>query len=308
MDFSRLLQKYGEVAYKLKLPPHSRVHPIFHVSLLKKAIGEYNVQVDLSNGLEVILEDEVEPEYVIASRHIVHNGEVIRQWLVKWKAKDMIDTMWEDDFTLRTQFPHFSLEDKDRVVAGGNDRNPQDVFDLPFHMARDQIEESLWTKMSSIKARMTQLQDEQKEAEVTCEATEKELELEAQLVEASSIIQEQVKIFFQSYCFFGVPASIMSKHFAKTDKPRRLSSHFDAASAEANEDTHFEERKKAYLQSSDFITPITNIFINSIKFMAKEGVEQLKELKLLVADPPSTFPDTRRIVKNRPLDFFPQLL
>jgi len=27
----------------------------------------------------------------------------------------------------------------------------QDVFDLPFHMARDQIEESLRTKMTSIK-------------------------------------------------------------------------------------------------------------------------------------------------------------
>lgn len=29
--------------------------------------------------------------------------------------------------------------------------NLQDVFDLPFHMARDQIEESLRTKMASIK-------------------------------------------------------------------------------------------------------------------------------------------------------------
>jgi hypothetical protein len=27
----------------------------------------------------------------------------------------------------------------------------QDVFDLPFHMARDQIEESLRTKMASVK-------------------------------------------------------------------------------------------------------------------------------------------------------------
>lgn len=96
----------------------------------------------------------------------------------------------------------------------------QDVFDLPFHMARDQIEESLRTKMASIKvgttglrfmhtlfsllhvyisicyqARMTQLQDAQKGAEVTSEATERELELEAQLVEARSIIQEQVCAF-----------------------------------------------------------------------------------------------------------------
>lgn len=105
----------------------------------------------------------------------------------------------------------------------------QDVFDLPFHMARDQIEESLRNKMASIKVvcfpfthvplvnlakyellmgfisyvtnlkeRMVQLQDAQKEAEVTSEVTERELELEAQLVEARSIIQEQVS-FFYSY-------------------------------------------------------------------------------------------------------------
>lgn len=104
----------------------------------------------------------------------------------------------------------------------------QDVFDLPFHMARDHIEESLRNKMTSIKVgcfslthffilyylliikpnffyiyflsqfekdRMIQLQDAQKGAEVTSEATERELELEAQLVEARSIIQEQVFYF-----------------------------------------------------------------------------------------------------------------
>lgn len=43
-----------------------------------------------------------------------------------------------------------------------------------------------------MKERMVQLQDAQKGAEVTSEATERELELEAQLVEARSIIQEQV--------------------------------------------------------------------------------------------------------------------
>ncbi|XP_031478976.1 uncharacterized protein LOC116249826 isoform X1 [Nymphaea colorata] len=88
-----------------------------------------------------------------------------------------------------------------------------DVFNLPFHMARDQIEESLRTKMVSIKERMVQLQDAQKVAEVSSEASERELELEAQLVEARSIIQEQ--------------ASIMSKHLAKSEKPRRVNGHLD---------------------------------------------------------------------------------
>ncbi|KAF5187052.1 Afadin/alpha-actinin-binding protein [Thalictrum thalictroides] len=70
----------------------------------------------------------------------------------------------------------------------------QDVFHLPFHMAKDQIEESLRTKMASIKERMVELQDAQKGAAVTSEANERELELEAQLVEARSIIQEQLHL------------------------------------------------------------------------------------------------------------------
>ncbi|KAG6586080.1 afadin- and alpha-actinin-binding protein [Cucurbita moschata] len=89
-----------------------------------------------------------------------------------------------------------------------------DVFDLPFHMARDKIEENLRNKMASIKERMGQLHDAQKESEVTSEATERELELEAQLVEARSIIQEQ--------------ASIMSKHLAKSERPRSLNGPFDS--------------------------------------------------------------------------------
>ncbi|XP_010452070.1 PREDICTED: afadin- and alpha-actinin-binding protein-like [Camelina sativa] len=82
-----------------------------------------------------------------------------------------------------------------------------DVFDLPFRMGRGHIEESLRTKMASIKERMVQLQDEPKGASVTSEATERELELEAQLVEARSIIQEQ--------------ESIMSKHLPKSEQRRK---------------------------------------------------------------------------------------
>ncbi|XP_042052053.1 afadin- and alpha-actinin-binding protein-like [Salvia splendens] len=89
-----------------------------------------------------------------------------------------------------------------------------DMFDLPLHMGRDQIEESLRTKMSSIKERMVQLQDVHKGAEFTSEVSERELELEAQLVEARSIIQEQ--------------ESIMSKHIPRSNKPRRLSGHLNS--------------------------------------------------------------------------------
>ena len=35
-----MLQKIGSMEYKLELPISSHVHPVFHVSCLKKLIGE----------------------------------------------------------------------------------------------------------------------------------------------------------------------------------------------------------------------------------------------------------------------------
>lgn len=83
-----------------------------------------------------------------------------------------------------------------------------DVFDLPFHMARDQIEHSLRAKMSTIKERMMQLQESQNGLNAGRDTTEREQALEAQLVEARSIISEQ--------------ASLMNKHMSEDDDSRKV--------------------------------------------------------------------------------------
>uniref|UniRef100_A0A5B7APX4 Putative afadin-and alpha-actinin-binding protein isoform X2 n=1 Tax=Davidia involucrata TaxID=16924 RepID=A0A5B7APX4_DAVIN len=149
--------------------------------------------------------------YEVKNQELVAENADLRA-LLRSMQVDMRDFLNAPNGLSKQSFPVNERLDADPSQSPLGGRT--DVFDLPFHVARDQIEESLRTKMASIKERMVELQDAQKGAEVSSEATERELELEAQLVEARSIIQEQ--------------ASIMSKHLAKSERPRRLSGHLNS--------------------------------------------------------------------------------
>jgi hypothetical protein len=119
----QVLEKVGAVAYKLKLPPTSKIHPVFHVSLLKKAVGNYQVQGELPKDLELNEENDVYPVKVVGSRSIMRGDAEVHQSLIQWNNRAIEDVTWEDNEMLLGQFPEFCLEDKALSEEVGVDRN-----------------------------------------------------------------------------------------------------------------------------------------------------------------------------------------
>jgi hypothetical protein len=124
-----VVARIGAVAYKVKLPEGSRVHPVFHVSLLKKAVGTYQEDAELPDHLEGDKGTYYEPEDILAKRTIVVHGEEVGQFLVRWKGQDAAEATWEDAVALKSQFPTLHLEDKVVISEGSIVRNADSAVD-----------------------------------------------------------------------------------------------------------------------------------------------------------------------------------
>jgi hypothetical protein len=87
-----VLKRVGKVAYQLALPSHSKLHPVFHVSCLKKVIGtKCQTQTDL---LELDEEGSIwlQPQAVLDQRE---RQRTIKEVLVQWKDTTPTNATWE---------------------------------------------------------------------------------------------------------------------------------------------------------------------------------------------------------------------
>jgi hypothetical protein len=110
----QVLQRIGEVAYKLQLPSRARIHDVFHVSV-KKYEGTAPAMVvpmpDILHGRVL-----PSPEKILRAR--LNRG--VWELLVKWTGRSEADMAWEQLEDFKQQYPHVELADELFVGEGGN--------------------------------------------------------------------------------------------------------------------------------------------------------------------------------------------
>ena len=99
-----IVAKVGKVAYKLLLPERTGIHPVFHVSLLKKAAVSEQVELLLPSGLREGTETP-EPLAIIDKRVLYQQGAPLIQVLVRWSNGDDDSSTWEYLPDLLDRFP-----------------------------------------------------------------------------------------------------------------------------------------------------------------------------------------------------------
>ena len=111
----QILERIGQVAYRLQLPTNARIHDVFHVGVLKPFIGTPPTSTPplppLQHGRPLL-----QPERVLRSR--LQRG----SWhiLVQWAGLPPSEATWEPMDGFRVAHPSFQLEDE-LFPEGGRD-------------------------------------------------------------------------------------------------------------------------------------------------------------------------------------------
>ena len=126
------------MAYRLRLPEASKIHNVFHVSLLRAFVKD-DPQVPLPSKF-VGNRPIAYPVAILDSQVLWHNGAAVEHMLVRW-SDGSESPSWELFADLRKRFPTLSLEDKEISKEGGvvrdgpakptNDTNITDTTETP---------------------------------------------------------------------------------------------------------------------------------------------------------------------------------
>ncbi|GKE94736.1 ty3-gypsy retrotransposon protein, partial [Tanacetum coccineum] len=115
-----VMERIGKVAYRLVVPATSKIHPVFHVSILKAFLGNGSKVVA---GLPQEFHDGQPVKQPLAAcdvREVLQNGEHVRQILVQWAGGSPEEATWEWLSEFQNAYPGYNLEYKVVFEERGN--------------------------------------------------------------------------------------------------------------------------------------------------------------------------------------------
>ena len=103
-----VLKRVGEVAYELALPPGlSGVHPVFHVSMLKRYHGDGNYIIRWDSVLvDENLSYEEEPVANLDREVRKLRSRDFASIKVQWKNRPVEESTWEKEADMQERYPH----------------------------------------------------------------------------------------------------------------------------------------------------------------------------------------------------------
>ena len=104
----RILKRIGKVAYELELTTDlAAVHPTFHISLLKKCVGDPASIVPLESVVVKysLTYEEVPVEILDHQVRRLRNKEVASV-KVLWRSQTVEGATWEEEAAMKAKYPH----------------------------------------------------------------------------------------------------------------------------------------------------------------------------------------------------------
>jgi hypothetical protein len=107
----RIMRRVGEVSYELDLPEGRKIHNVFHISYLKKAVGQFISTLEELPPLDEEGQLEFIPEKVLEFWERKLRSNIIRECLIRWRGLLVEDATCESEQVL--EHPRLVLlEDK----------------------------------------------------------------------------------------------------------------------------------------------------------------------------------------------------
>lgn len=92
----KVLEMIGRMAYKIQLPDDAHIHPVFHVSQLKKHIGNNAIPIP---ELPLVGPDgkvKTIPVEILQRRVVPTGNEPMVPWSIHWENRSREDATWEE--------------------------------------------------------------------------------------------------------------------------------------------------------------------------------------------------------------------